>query len=81
MRIYISGAMSSDINYVEKFHEAVFMLSDWTYSKGAMIEYELAVHMNKRIFFEGNQKSEQALGLRPYKPGGALVVDEGTPAE
>ena len=86
MRIYISGAISSDSNYKEKFKamaakleragytaisptdlpggltegeymqldhlligfaDAVFMLSDWSQSKGAMIEYELAVHMGK----------------------------------
>ena len=120
MRIYISGAISSDSNYKEKFKamaakleragytaisptdlpggltegeymqldhlligfaDAVFMLSDWTQSKGAMIEYELAVQMGKRIFFEGNRTSEQTLGMRPYKPGGALVVDEGTQTE
>ena len=116
MRIYISGAMSSDIHYREKFAEAVrkletaghtaisptdlpagltegeylqldhmligfadgvFMLSDWTHSKGAMIEYELAVHMNKRVFFEGNIKNEQALGLRPYKPPVGWRYEEG----
>ena len=120
MRIYISGAISSDSNFREKFQEAarklyvaghtpisptdlptcltegeylqldhlligfsdaVLMLSDWTHSKGAMIEYELAVHMGKQLYFEGNAKNEQKLGLRPYKPGSAMVYDEGTQTE
>ena len=116
MRIYISGAISSDSNFREKFQEAarklyvaghtpisptdlppgltegeylqldhlligfadaVFMLDDWTKSKGAMIEYELAIHMNKPVYFQGSAKNEQALGLRAYKPGGAWVYEEG----
>ena len=116
MRIYISGAISSDSNYKEKFKamalrletaghtpisptdlptcltegeylqldhlligfaDAVFMLDDWTKSKGAMIEYELAIHMNKPVYFQGSAKNEQALGLRAYKPGGAWVYEEG----
>ena len=120
MRIYISGAISSDSNYKEKFKamaakleragytaisptdlpggltegeymqldhlligfaDAVFMLSDWSQSKGAMIEYELAVHMGKRIFFEGNRQSEQTLGMRPFKPGSAWVYEEGCQKE
>lgn len=114
MRIYISGAISSDSNYKEKFKamalrletaghtaisptdlpagltegeymqldhlligfaDAVFMLDDWTKSKGAMIEYELAIHMNKPVYFQ------EKLGLRPYKPGSAMVYDEGTQTE
>lgn len=102
MRIYISGAISSDSNFREKFQEAarklyvaghmpisptdlppgltegeylqldhlligfadaVFMLDDWTKSKGAMIEYELAVHASKPVFYSTSRKSRKEIGL------------------
>lgn len=102
MRIYISGAISSDINYQEKFEkaamelkaaghtpisptdlpggltegeymqldhllisfaDAVFMLDDWTASTGAQIEYELAVHASKPVFYSTSRKSRKEIGL------------------
>ena len=107
MRIYISGAISSDINYQEKFEkaamelkaaghtpisptdlpggltegeymqldhllisfaDAVLMLPDWLESMGSKIEYELAIHAGKPVFFAANDTSRQALGLPDMTP-------------
>ena len=41
--------------------DGIYMLKDWPMSKGAMIEYEVALHAGKAIYFEGDEHSEKEL--------------------
>lgn len=100
MRIYISGMIADDPNYMIKFKkaghhlyvighipimpidlpegltdaeylmldhilinlcDALYMLTDWTKSEGAMIEHEIAVRGGKKIFYQDCEASEKEL--------------------
>ena len=100
MRIYISGMINDDPNYMIKFKkaahhlyvvghipimptdlpegltdaeylmldhilvnlcDALYMLTDWTKSEGAMIEHEIAVRGGKKIFYQDCEASEKEL--------------------